>query len=926
MEDKRTKRVNINNRKTKKKKGPSKFKQQHPKLCTGIKIFFIVLMLAIIIGAGVLAGTFLGFFGNELKIGEESLVVGYENSTVYDSDGNLIATLSGGTKRKSISLSDMSEYLPKAYVAIEDERFYSHSGIDIKRTTAATVTYILHAGKSSFGGSTITQQVIKNITKEKDNKALAGVVRKIKEISKAIQVEHYLSKDQILELYLNLIFVGGDDINGVELGSIYYFDKSAKDLSIAECAFLAGINHSPNGYKPFETYEGKEDAEAKVKKMKEKIDKRTKTVLAKMKELKYITKEQYDEAIAEVENGLKFKKGEAASVTTDVSYITEAAIEQILNQILEENEDMNKDMAEMYLYSSGLKIYTTQNSKIQEAVEKEIVDKKYYSSIEYVDPNTKEKKTQYSMPTMVVEDYKTGQVVAAATATGSDKERSAITKLGYLNIPTKIKKQTGSSMKPISVIAPGLESGKITGATVFYNKETVWGPNSAEPWSPKNSTGYSYYSNMRKAIELSYNIPHAKALTVIGLETAVDFCKKVGLPDFSTEGISLALGGLHEGISPAQLCGAYSAIANDGVYKSQIFYTKVTDSKGKTLYEPKQEETVAMSEQNAYIEKDILKEPVIGSEGTATYCAIKDMDVAAKTGTTNSSYDRWLSGFTPYYSATCWYGYEHNSTVKAKNVSGNPAGKLWAAVMKEIHKDLEGAKFEEPEGIIRKSVCRISGKLPGPTCGDVYTELFTEESVPTETCEGHGSVSICNDSQLLANPGCPNVSQIYGYIPEYERDAIWVTKGAVQSTPEGTCTIHNGAASGGSSYVTEEDQVKFQAATEAAAKGLMGVDADNYINAKLQEWRNSRNPSANSNSSSDAQVNRPATEQHTHSYTTVVSQTDATCTTAGSVIKKCSCGDTKTEPIPAKGHTFNNGPTCTVCGAANPNYTANTQN
>ena len=335
MENNETKRINASdlNKKAKKKvkvKKTSKFKEKHPKLVKGLKIGILVFFLFIIIGSGVLVGTFFGFFGNELKIKEESLVVDYENSTVYDADGNLIATLSDGTKRKSISLSDMSEYLPKAYVAIEDERFYKHSGFDVKRTAAAIFTYVTNGGKSKFGGSTITQQVIKNITKEKENTALAGVVRKVKEISKSIQVEQYLSKDQILELYLNLIFMGGDDINGVELGSIYYFNKSAKDLSIAECAYLAGINHSPNGYKPFKDFSKEEDPENAIKEMMEKINKRTKTVLGKMLEVTYINQEQYDTAIAEVNEGLKFEKGESSNVTVDLSYHTEKALAQNL--------------------------------------------------------------------------------------------------------------------------------------------------------------------------------------------------------------------------------------------------------------------------------------------------------------------------------------------------------------------------------------------------------------------------------------------------------------------------------------------------------------------------------------------------------------------------------------------------------------------
>ena len=858
-----TKRVkNINNMKKKPNKRPKpkkmnksgkpRFRDNHPKMALAIKIILIALILAFIIGAGILVGVFYGIFGDELKIDIESLKVGYENSTVYDSDGNLIATLSGGTKRKSVSLSEMSEYLPKAFVAIEDERFYNHSGIDIGRTGYATVNYVLHKGNSNFGGSTITQQVIKNITQDKDRTALAGVMRKVKEISKAIQVEHYLSKDQILELYLNLIFMGGDDINGVELGSVYYFDKSAKDLSIAECAYMAGINNSPNSYKPFADFADKENPEEEKQKMQDKIRVRTKTVLAKMKELKYISDDQYNEACAEVDNGLPFKKGESASVTTDVSYHTEAAIDQILNQIIEENTDMNRDMAEMYLYSSGFKIYTTQKSDIQAIVEEEVVKNEYYTSAKYSKTDKETGKTEtiteYSNPTMVIEDHTTGQIVAAATATGSKEERTAITKLGYLNFPTDIKKQTGSSMKPISVIAPGLETGTITGATVYYNLETTWGANTAKPWKPKNSTGYSTYSNMRTAIELSYNIPHAKALTNIGTEAAVEFCKSVGLPDFTNEGLSLALGGLNDGVSPTQMVAAYSAIANTGKYISPTFYTKVTNAAGDTVMEPKQEERQVMSEQNAYIEKDILTQPVKGARGTAKYCAIQGIETAAKTGTTNDDFDRWLSGFTPYYTGTCWYGYEVNASVKG--VSGNPAGKLWAAVMKKVHADLPNAEFEEPEGIIRKQVCSVSGKLASGGCGgNVYTELFTEESVPTDSCTGHGgSAKICADSGLLALNTCPNVREVYTHVPEKEQDAPWVTSGVARSgggsIPTAFCNIHVGSG------VTPEEQAAWQAATDAAAAQASGDAAAaaaaqarfEEANRKLQESKGNPTP------------------------------------------------------------------------------------
>lgn len=899
-------------KKDSKKDKKVKFKDKHPKAAKAIKIGILVFVLLLIIGAGILVGAFYGIVGEELKISKESLVIKHENSTVYDKDGNPIATLSGGTKRKTISLSEMSEYLPKAYIAIEDERFYEHSGIDIWRTSYATVTYILHGGKSSFGGSTITQQVIKNITQEKDNTALAGVMRKVKEISKAIQVEQYLSKDQILELYLNLIFTAGNDINGVELGSIYYFDKSAKDLSIAECAYMAGINHSPNAYKPFADFADKEDPAAEKEKMTEKISKRTKTVLGKMKELEYISEDQYKEATAEVDNGLNFKKGEGASVTVDVSYHTAAAIEQILDQMMEEEEDLSRDMAEMKLYSSGYKIYTTQDTAIQATLEEEIAKDAYFTSREEQYKNNEtgkmEKVRQTSIPTMVIEDHKTGQIVACATAKGEKGERTTSTKLGYFNYPTALKKQTGSSMKPISVIAPGLVTGTITGATTYIDSQTTF-KTGANPYTPKNYDGFSNtVMNMRTAIKLSKNIPHVKALYNIGLDNVKEFCKSVGIPEEEIGGPSAALGGLTNGVSPTHMVAAYSAIANDGVYITPTFYTKVTDASENVVYEPEQVENRVMNEQLAYIEKSILTEPVYASGGTAPYCAMPGIQTAAKTGTTNGDLDRWLCGFTPYYTASCWYGYNQNAKVVYGN--GNPAGRIWSAVMKAIHKELPNAQFEEPEGIVKATVCALSGKLATEGCGaGVYTELFTADNIPTESCEGHSATNICLDSGLLATPGCPNQTSLY--IPEKERGAEWSTQNVTANVPTENCPLHGGVGDGSGAYVTAEEQIKFQAATEAASMGLIGTAADAYIQQKLDAWR-----------ASQGQTTTTENQPHQHNYVTT-STTPATCTKAGMTVKSCSeCGDVKQETLPAKGHNFAGGPTCTVCGAPNDKYVA----
>ncbi len=780
MENKKndTKRYNASEvkKKTKKKK-PEKKKTKAGKV---IKILIIILLLALIIGSGIIVGVFYGMFGDELKISKEELVIPYENSMVYDKDGTLVATLSGGTKRKCISLSEMGEYLPKAYVAIEDERFYEHQGVDVKRTAAATLTYITHAGKSSFGGSSITQQLVKNITNDKEDSDLAGVVRKVKEMSKAIQVEEYLSKSQILELYLNLIFIGGNDINGVELGAIYYFNKEPANLTIAECAFMAGINHSPNAYNPFK----EEEDEAKKEKKQQNIKKRTKTVLGKMKELGYINQEQYDEAVTEVENGLPFNNGDTAP-TIQVSYAVEAALDQILEQLVEERK-WSESMAETYLYSSGLKIYVTQDSAIQATVEETIKQDKYCTvgKLKKKDGTTVQ---QNSIPTVVVMDHKTGNVVAASSATGEKGARDTSTKIGYFNIPTKLRKSTGSCMKPISVIAPGLESGAITGATVYTDEQTTFVDGN---YKPKNYySGFKGLMNMRTAIEISANIPHVKALADIGLETSKTFCENVGLPKFEKEQLTLALGGLSDGVTVTNMAGAYGAIANDGNYIEPTFYKYVTDKEDNVVIEPKQTVNKVMSDQNAYIEKNILTQPVVGTSGTATYCAIKGMDVAAKTGTTNDDYDRWLCGFTPYYTAICWYGYENNAEVV---YSGNPAGKIWDEVMTKIHEGLENAKFTRPEGIKEVAICKATGLRAAGTCKDVYTELFTDANIP-EACDGHRMVMICTQTNLLCAEGCPfGEHRFVNQLPPKERDAQkWNTAGYSNTTAPTEYCPHN---------------------------------------------------------------------------------------------------------------------------------------
>ena len=581
------------------------------------KIFLIILfIIMLIVLAGV--GAFMAiFFSDKFAMSKEDLTINYTNTFVYDSEGNLIKELTGEENRKIISLAEMPSNLPKAFVAIEDERFYEHHGVDIKRTAAATFTYITNHGSSSFGGSSITQQLIKNITNEKDDEGKAGIERKIKEMSRAYQIEKILSKDEILELYLNIIYLGGygKNICGVEVASEYYFGKSAKDLSLAECAFLAGINHSPNNYNPFIETDNTE-----------KIKKRTITVLDKMKELKYITQEEYDQAVQEVESGLPFQEGNTSSGAI-VSYHLSSAIEQVVNQFVEE-KGMSYEYAKSRLYGGGYKLYTSQVSSIQSRMEEEYKKDKYI-----VNGTTKDNLGSHSQSAMVIIDYKTGSVVGCVGGLGTDVNAIGINRI---NSP----RQPGSSIKPIASIAPALENNIITAATVYDNSPTTF-----PGYSPQNSTGYQGLCTVRKAIEISANVVEVKIMSELGPENSIKFLNQLGLSHISVEkdaNLAMVLGGLTEGATPLEMAGAYATIANGGEYITPTFYKELQDKNGNVVLTPKQEKRRVMSEGNSYIVKSILTGPVSGSQGTATNCRIPGMEVGAKTGTTDDNYDRWL--------------------------------------------------------------------------------------------------------------------------------------------------------------------------------------------------------------------------------------------------------------------------------------------
>ena len=754
-----------------KKDGKKKPKKKNGKIKKIIKILIIIMLLMFVILAGIVVGIFTS---DKYKLTEEDLLSAGGNTTIYDANGELITEVSGDANRKIVKYDELPKYLPIAFVSIEDERFYEHNGIDIKRSAAATITYIFNRGESSFGGSTITQQLIKNLKEDKDNSSWAGVQRKIREMARAYNLEKMLSKDQILEMYLNIVFMGGTNV-GVGAGASYYFNKDVSQLDLAECAFLAGINHSPNSYNPYDT----ENAE----KISERIKTRTKTVLNKMKELgKIDSEEEYNEAIAKVDAGLTFTKGTLGNAS--LSYHATAAINQVVKQIAEEN-DLTYDAARLKVYGGGYKIYTTVDPTIQARMEEE-----YHKDSTYV-KKSKKVDGAHTQSAMVIIDHKTGYVVGTVGGLGTDTNA-----LGT-NRATQSKRQPGSSIKPIAVIAPALENGIINMGTVYDDSPTTFGN-----YTPKNSTGYQGLTTIPHAIEASSNIVELKIMSELTPKKSIEFLRSAGVTSLVTadenstandEVLSLALGGQRNGISVLEMAGAYAAIANDGEYITPTFYTRVEDANGKVVLEPNQTRQRVLSTENAFLMKNVLTEPVVGSKGTAKSCAMSNMDVGAKTGTTDESVDRWLCGFTPYYTAATWYGYDTNESV---SFSGNPSAKIWSAIMKDIHKDLEEARFVQPSNVVTAKICMDSGKSATSSCSRTETIYFVSGTVPEE-CTGHEGATVCSESGKLVTEYCPNpTTKRFLTTPEKEQTTLWTTNsnGKYNKITE-TCTIHTSPSS-----------------------------------------------------------------------------------------------------------------------------------
>lgn len=712
-------------------------------------------ILLIIIATGLIFACIFAFYvkfnlSSELDLAltdynlSESSVIYYVDDTTglsYE-----LQTLYGNENRVVVGYDDIPQSLIDAAVAIEDKRFYSHQGVDWYRTTAAVFNMFLRQD-DTFGGSTITQQLIKNLTGQDQ----VTVKRKLVEIFQALELEKKYTKKQIMEWYLNTIYFG-ERCYGVETASFEYYGKDVSELSLAECAAIIGITNNPSLYDPY-------ISDSTLENNKE----RQKDILNEMLDQGKITQEEYEQAISEqlvFQRGSDAENVEGAEASSVYSWFVDEVIRDVTADLMEKF-NVNEAAAQLMLYSGGYSIYSTIDVDIQN-----IVDKVYTNTenLPYADSDL----GQSLQSAISIIDPHTGYVVAMAGGVG-EKETS----LSW-NRATQSKRSPGSAIKPITVYGPALEVGAITPYSVLDDAPLYFNYSGGyNGYYPKNEAGYVYSGRVTVmyGLQKSLNTIATKVVDMITPEVSFKFGREnFGLTTLvesrtdSNGNVSsdvdiapMALGALTDGVSVEELTAAYSAYANDGYYNKPVTYSKVVDGGGNIVLENAVTPTYAVSEVTTYYMNTLLTNAV--NVGTGTPARFSNMTIAGKTGTSSSNTDRWFVGYTPYYAAAVWVGFDIPEEIV---VSGNnPAAMMWKYIMQEVHENLDYAKFDTPDNIVSVRYCLDCGKLATDACemdvrgSRVAVGYYYVDDVPTEYCDCHVKVELCDESNLIAGENCP---------------------------------------------------------------------------------------------------------------------------------------------------------------------------
>ena len=702
---------------SKNKKGSKKKKKSFGRrVAMGFLTFFLIGLIT----ASIVVGSFLFYaftmVDGTMDVNLNNLELNF-TTTIYVDNGNgkykEYRRLHGEFNRiwmdylnpENVELPEDYDGIPqtlaKAFIAIEDKRFAEHEGVDWKRTFGAFINEFVPIYSSRQGGSTITQQLVKNLTNDNSQKAS----RKVREIMRARHLESKYSKDTILECYLNTIAMGNGTY-GVEVASNYYFGKSVNDLTIAECACLASIAKSPTYYAPDDYPE--ENKERRL------------NVLYEMYTQGYINKEEYEKA---KEEKIKIVADERVLSANDVnSYFVDALIDQVVSD-LSEKYGYDDAYASSLFYNSGYRIYATVDTKIQSAAEE------VFANTDYAIKGADGKKMTAGITVM---DYY-GNVKAVVGGIGKKT-----TNRGF-NMATDAIRQPGSTMKPIAAYAPAIEQNLISYSSLVNDTKANY-----NGWTPKNWY-LSYWGNItvQRALEQSVNTIPVHLVNEMTPQKSFDFLtQKLGITTLNKPDVNLAplgMGGTNGGLTTLESAAAFAVFGNGGKYYKPSFYSKVTDQDGKTVLERENQPVTAISADTATVMNHLLQTVVYGSNGTgrAAQSYVKNMKIYAKTGTSNDQNDLWFVGGTPYYVGSCWCGYETMQEIPRAH--SGIALKMWGEVMSKVHSGLEKKEFVDSNYAVKKKYCLSTGKIANSGCPKTAKGWYRTSNIP-ENCTTHKKV------------------------------------------------------------------------------------------------------------------------------------------------------------------------------------------
>lgn len=721
----------VNNPNSDKKKSRKIFKW------IGLSILFGFLALAVIS-----VGYVVAVVKNTSPIDINKVVNVNQTLQAYDSNGEFIASLHGKQDYQKTTSSQIPKNLKNAIVAVEDERFYEHKGVDVKRILGAVANDAIYVvtGKGGLqGASTLTQQLVKNtiLTNQQT------IERKISEIYLSLKLEKMLTKDEILTAYLNHFPVGGIAY-GAQAGAQMYFDKNVEDLSLIQCAYLAGVTQAPTSYNAF--------TPANEKNPSTYIN-RTKTVLSKMLEHNYITQKEYDKAIKDLNAGkLDFKK-----TTKDYELPYEDFIYPAVDQVekdLKEKYKYTDEQVQTLIQTGGLKVYTTMDRNLQDYTQN-ILNNYYNYGINGYD-TLDSNGIPLLQASATVTDYKTGKVIAMVGGRGKQGARS-------LNRAYSSLRSVGSSIKPLTVYGPAIDTKKATAATVIDDAPI---PKSVSSYSPKNSPDtYQGLIPIRESLRLSSNVGSVQTQLMVGDSTSLAYGEKFGIKfnNNSKNASTYALGQFDnspsdpDGANTYIMSSAIGTFGNNGIYVKPMLYTRVEDQNGNVILENKKQEERVFSPQAAYIVYDMLKGPLTYNAQRAN---LGYMPAAGKTGTSSQSKDYWFVGLTPHLSGAVWVGYDNQTSIKGGG-SGKTASNLWGLIMRKANEGLTTDDIKKPSGIVEVEVCKDSGLLATDLCkndprGDrTHTEMFIAGTEPKSYCETHVNAEVNRINGSLATDNTP---------------------------------------------------------------------------------------------------------------------------------------------------------------------------